>query len=155
MNVSESAAAENTLIELGWKAAEKPETADLIIINTCSVRITAETRIHGRLGIYTALKKKHQFTLILMGCMAENAKLSQRDKSEQLEIVKQSRLAQQKTELQKRFPIIDFVIGTFEKHKIGEIAQQLSGSNYQGAISKGSKARSYHKWNDVASSANF
>ncbi|MDR2898403.1 MAG: tRNA (N6-isopentenyl adenosine(37)-C2)-methylthiotransferase MiaB [Spirochaetaceae bacterium] len=103
MNMAESAAAALILTERGWTAASAPEYADLIIINTCSVRITAETRVHGRLGLLYALKKKQPFTLILMGCMAERAG----------------------TELKKRFPYIDHIVGTFEKHRIGDIAAGL------------------------------
>ena len=57
MNKAESASVEQLLIKRGWSAAHKAETADLIIINTCSVRATAESRIEGRLGWYTALRK--------------------------------------------------------------------------------------------------
>ncbi|MBO7135645.1 MAG: tRNA (N6-isopentenyl adenosine(37)-C2)-methylthiotransferase MiaB, partial [Spirochaetaceae bacterium] len=58
MNKAESASLEQLLLARGWTASEYAETADLVIINTCSVRVTAETRIHGRLGWYSALKKE-------------------------------------------------------------------------------------------------
>ena len=60
MNKAESSSVEQILIQRGWTCAENPENADLVIINTCSVRATAETRIHGRLGWFSALKKSQK-----------------------------------------------------------------------------------------------
>jgi tRNA-2-methylthio-N6-dimethylallyladenosine synthase len=76
MNSAESAALALALRERGWSAAENGESADLVLLNTCSVRQTAEQRVMGRLAQYQALKKKRLslgqgFTLIVAGCMAE------------------------------------------------------------------------------------
>jgi tRNA-2-methylthio-N6-dimethylallyladenosine synthase len=71
MNTAESAALNLVLRERGWTAAETGETADLVILNTCSVRATAEKRVLGRLALYGALKKKRSFTLLVAGCMAQ------------------------------------------------------------------------------------
>ena len=57
MNKAESASIEQLFIDRGWTQAENAETADFVIINTCSVRAKAETRIHGRLGWFSALRK--------------------------------------------------------------------------------------------------
>ena len=56
MNVAESNAIESLLIAGGWAASQKPEDSDLDIINTCSVRKSAENRIWGRLGAYKHYK---------------------------------------------------------------------------------------------------
>lgn len=61
MNEAESHSMEQLLLKQGWKEAGSAETSDLIIINTCSVRITAENRVLGRLGYYSALKKRDDF----------------------------------------------------------------------------------------------
>jgi tRNA-2-methylthio-N6-dimethylallyladenosine synthase len=71
MNTAESAALDLVLKERGWESAENGETADLVLLNTCSVRETAEKRVMGRLAQYDALKKKRPFTLIVAGCMAQ------------------------------------------------------------------------------------
>jgi tRNA-2-methylthio-N6-dimethylallyladenosine synthase len=71
MNTAESAALDLVLKERGWKTAEDSETADLVLLNTCSVRETAEKRVMGRLAWYAALKKKRPFTLVVAGCMAQ------------------------------------------------------------------------------------
>jgi tRNA-2-methylthio-N6-dimethylallyladenosine synthase len=71
MNTAESAALDLVLRERGWKTAKDGETADLVLLNTCSVRETAEKRVMGRLAQYAALKKKRPFTLVVAGCMAQ------------------------------------------------------------------------------------
>jgi tRNA-2-methylthio-N6-dimethylallyladenosine synthase len=73
MNSAESAALDLVCRERGWTAASCGEEADLVLINTCSVRITAETRALGRLALYGSLKKKRSkpFALVVAGCMAE------------------------------------------------------------------------------------
>ncbi|MCM1321260.1 MAG: tRNA (N6-isopentenyl adenosine(37)-C2)-methylthiotransferase MiaB [Bacteroides sp.] len=103
MNKAESASAEQLLISRGWQRAESAETADLVIINTCSVRATAENRIFGRLGWYAALKKKraeNPFTLAVMGCLAERMR----------------------NELKERYPIVDYAVGIFRESRLAEIA---------------------------------
>ena len=109
MNKAESSAVERLLLERGWTASDSEEAADLIIINTCSVRETAESRIRGRLGHYTALRKQREkggtapFVLTVTGCMAERLK----DK------------------LQQDFPVVDYVIGNFEKKRYADIALSM------------------------------
>ena len=110
MNKAESSSLEQLLIERGWTLAEEGEqNADLIIINTCSVRATAETRIHGRLGFFTSLRKERRkqgrdFTLVVTGCMAERLK----------------------EELQKQFPVVDYVVGTFQKAHFNDIIDAVA-----------------------------
>ena len=99
MNHAESASIERILVERGWSKAASAEEAGLVIINTCSVRITAETRAAGRLAYFAALKKKRRFFLVLTGCMAE------RLRGEALE----------------RFPAIDAVIGTSERQAFPDV----------------------------------
>jgi tRNA-2-methylthio-N6-dimethylallyladenosine synthase len=76
MNLAESAALDLVIRERGWEAAESGEDADLVLLNTCSVRATAEQRVLGRLAQYAALKKKRAagnrpLTLVAAGCVAE------------------------------------------------------------------------------------
>ncbi|GHU99716.1 tRNA-2-methylthio-N(6)-dimethylallyladenosine synthase [Spirochaetia bacterium] len=72
MNSAESAALDRVIRERGWGPAENGESADLVLLNTCSVRETAEQRVMGRLAHYAALKKKRKaLTLVVAGCMAE------------------------------------------------------------------------------------
>jgi tRNA-2-methylthio-N6-dimethylallyladenosine synthase len=71
MNIAESAALALAGKETGWQETASSEEADLVLLNTCSVRATAEQRVFGRLAQYMALKKKRPFTLVVAGCMAE------------------------------------------------------------------------------------
>jgi tRNA-2-methylthio-N6-dimethylallyladenosine synthase len=96
MNKAES---ESLLLDLardGWRAAGSEEEADLVILNTCSVRETAEQRVRGRLGHYRRAKRARPFTLVLTGCMAERLKGS----------------------LAEQHPEVDVVLGTFQKRDI-------------------------------------
>jgi tRNA-2-methylthio-N6-dimethylallyladenosine synthase len=70
MNNAESAALDLVLRDRGWKSAGTGAEADLVLINTCAVRATAERRVLGRIALYGALKKKRPFTLVVTGCMA-------------------------------------------------------------------------------------
>jgi len=73
MNSAESAALSLVCKERGWQQAHNGESADLVLLNTCSVRLTAEKRAMGRIAHYAGLKKKHgkKFTLVVAGCMAQ------------------------------------------------------------------------------------
>lgn len=74
MNKAESDSLEILLRSRGWEASENPETAELVIINTCSVRKTAEDRIWGRIGFFKKLKQSCSFRLVIIGCMAQRIK---------------------------------------------------------------------------------
>jgi tRNA-2-methylthio-N6-dimethylallyladenosine synthase len=76
MNTAESAALRAVLAERGWTSAPRGEDASLVVINTCSVRATAEQRVMGRLALYGALKKKRALrgrplVMVAAGCMAQ------------------------------------------------------------------------------------
>jgi len=60
----------------GHKPAASPETANILIMNTCSVRDKAERRVYGQLDKYNHLRKKNNFPqkLFLSGCMPAYSK---------------------------------------------------------------------------------
>lgn len=87
MNKAESAALESELKGRGWAVASDAESADLVLVNTCSVRATAETRVVGRLAHFAAEKRKRPFSLIVAGCMAERLKGSLKEKSPSVDYV--------------------------------------------------------------------
>ena len=103
MNQAESSSMEQILLEKGWTNSSDAEHCDLLIINTCSVRITAENRVLGRLGHFSGLKKKRKFFVLLIGCMAERLY----------------------TEIQKEFPLIDYVVGMFERNLLPQIFDEI------------------------------
>ena len=138
MNIAESASVEQLLIARGWTKASEAQFADMVIINTCSVRASAESRIIGRLGYFTGLKSVREkrphaktrkmeaaaeyvkngpipLTLVVMGCMAQRLLDS----------------------LKKDWPAIDYVVGTFAKKNFGDIisaAENASQNSSQDTI---------------------
>ncbi|TAH50239.1 MAG: tRNA (N6-isopentenyl adenosine(37)-C2)-methylthiotransferase MiaB, partial [Treponema sp.] len=67
MNQAESSSVEQLLNSRGWTAAPSADEADLVLINTCSVRITAETRALSRISRFCAQKKSRDLTVLVMG----------------------------------------------------------------------------------------
>ncbi len=105
MNSAESAALALACKERNWQEAENSEVADLVLLNTCSVRLTAEKRALGRIAHYAGLKKKHgrRFTLVVAGCMAQ-------------------RLGEK---LKEKYPAVDYVMGTFARSLFPLILQAV------------------------------
>jgi tRNA-2-methylthio-N6-dimethylallyladenosine synthase len=96
LNKAESGALELLLQQNHIYRAKDAGKADIVILNTCSVRKTAENRVWGRIGHYKNEKTKHSFILIVVGCMSQRLK----------------------NKIQKKFPEIDIVVGTFQKQDI-------------------------------------
>ena len=75
MNVYDSELVARILDNRNMSPTDKPESADYIFINTCSVRDKAEQRVINRLKHLEALKKKKSSLVIgVIGCMAQNLK---------------------------------------------------------------------------------
>ncbi|MEN2998715.1 MAG: tRNA (N6-isopentenyl adenosine(37)-C2)-methylthiotransferase MiaB [Brevinematia bacterium] len=72
MNLSDSFELKKLLEDNGLEESQSEEEADAIIVNTCSVRNTAEERVFGRLGFLKGLKnKKPNLKIYVIGCMAQ------------------------------------------------------------------------------------
>lgn len=70
MNVSDSERLEAALQGVGYGPAERPEDATFIVLNSCSVRASAEERILGKLNDLRRVKAAHpDTTIVLWGCM--------------------------------------------------------------------------------------
>jgi tRNA-2-methylthio-N6-dimethylallyladenosine synthase len=75
MNVYDSRIIAAILTRNGYKETDIPENADIVIVNTCSVREHAEQRAIGRITSLHALRKENPELLIgVVGCMAQNLK---------------------------------------------------------------------------------
>ncbi len=75
MNVNDTEVVISILQEEGYRHTERIEEADVILINTCSVRDNAEQRIWGRLSEMRRYRKaKPQLRIGVIGCMAERLK---------------------------------------------------------------------------------
>ena len=70
MNVADSQRVASSLEQLGYQATPQAENADVIVLNTCVVRQSAEDKAAGRLYSLRPLKERHPEVVInLMGCM--------------------------------------------------------------------------------------
>jgi tRNA-2-methylthio-N6-dimethylallyladenosine synthase len=88
MNVHDSERIDETLRDAGYALATEPERADVIVINTCSVREKAEQKLRSLVGTLADLKRQRPDVVIAVaGCMAqqEGAKLLARMK--QIDVV--------------------------------------------------------------------
>ena len=99
MNVHESEKIAGILRSRGFEPCDNVEDADVIVLNTCCVRETAETKVYGHLGRIKSQKKRGAI-LIVGGCMTQQNGAAER--------------------LAKRCPFVDIIVGTFNQSQIGE-----------------------------------
>lgn len=72
MNVADSEVVAAILKAKGFEYTKEKSEADIILVNTCSVRENAEQRVRGRVEGFAEIKKKNPSLLVgIMGCMAE------------------------------------------------------------------------------------
>ena len=75
MNFSDSEIVASILNKEGYKLSKNPEEANLILINTCSIRDKAEQTIRKRLKLFSKYKKNtNELKIGILGCMAERLK---------------------------------------------------------------------------------
>ena len=113
MNQADSARVAAALQEAGLHEASDEESADIVILNSCSVRRQAELRIEGKLGALQGLKRRRPaMKVALTGCMVTG----------------------QQAALKRQFPVIDYF---FEPSDLDDFARQtLSRSGDGKKVSK-------------------
>ena len=75
MNFSDSEIVTSILKKEGYGTTSSAEHADVILINTCSIREKAEQTVRNRLNFFNSIKKKNrEVTVGVLGCMAERLK---------------------------------------------------------------------------------
>jgi len=73
MNTADSRRVAEGLERLGYRWAKRAEDADLVVLNTCVVRQSAEDKALGRLSSLKPLKKKRPESVIaVMGCLVDD-----------------------------------------------------------------------------------
>ncbi len=88
MNFSDSEIIASILQENGFGATRNVEEADLILLNTCSIREKAEQTVRKRLTEFKKLKRRKPSTLVgLLGCMAERLKAKLLEEEKLVDIV--------------------------------------------------------------------
>ncbi len=104
MNEYDSARILQVMKQEGYTATNRPEEADLIILNTCSVRDKAEQKVYSALGRWRELKEQKEGLIIgIGGCVAQ----------------------QEGEALLRRVPHLDLVFGTQNIHKLARMVRDV------------------------------
>jgi tRNA-2-methylthio-N6-dimethylallyladenosine synthase len=105
MNERDSEQVARDLQARGYDLAAREDDADVILLNTCSVRDLAEQKALGKMGALSHLKKKKPHLILgFLGCMAQS-----RGK-----------------ELLDRLPDLDLVVGTQQFHRVADYIHSLA-----------------------------
>jgi tRNA-2-methylthio-N6-dimethylallyladenosine synthase len=104
MNVHDSEQLAELLKNLRYGTTESAKDADLIIVNTCSIRDKAEQKVYSELGRYKHLRKVKPHLIIgVCGCVAQ----------------------QQGERLLEKVPWLDLVFGTHHIHRLPEFISRV------------------------------
>lgn len=104
MNVHESEKFAGILQSRGFTACDNVESAGIIILNTCCVRETAESKVYGHLGRIKSQKRVGS-VLVVCGCMTQRREVAEG--------------------LLKRCPFVDIVLGTFNQCRLGDYLDEF------------------------------
>jgi tRNA-2-methylthio-N6-dimethylallyladenosine synthase len=103
MNEADSQYIADRAVSAGYSIATRPEEANVVVLNTCTVRDNAERRAYGRMNHFKTLKQADPaLKLIVMGCLAE----------------------QDRDRMQQKVPHVDAVFGTSELTQMGDALAQ-------------------------------
>lgn len=109
MNVYDSERMRDVLTPLGYAVTDKPDDADLVILNTCHIREKATEKVYSEIGRLRAHKERRALegkgmTITIAGCVAQ---------AEGEEII-------------RRAPEVDLVVGPQAYHKLPELIARAS-----------------------------
>jgi len=112
MNVYDSERMTGLLKPLGYSVCETPDTADLVILNTCHIREKAAEKVYSELGRLKQVKKKQEHNgksmkIAVAGCVAQA----------------------EGAEIMRRAPVVDMVFGPQSYHKLPEMLAKAARSN--------------------------
>ncbi len=103
MNVADSEIVLSILAENGYSVSHDPKQADVILVNTCSIRQKAEQKVFKRLDVFSQIKKSNPGILVgVIGCMAERLK----------------------EKLVSNFQVVDLVIGPDAYRKLPDLIKE-------------------------------
>ena len=104
MNKSDAERMYGMLEHLGYSETENPKEADLLIINTCSIRQLSEDKAYSAIGVWGKWKKnKPDLKIVFAGCVAQQAGEN----------------------ILKRAPYVDLVIGTQRVYELPELIKRI------------------------------
>lgn len=106
MNERDSELLSGMLHEMKYEPTKNVEEADIILLNTCCVRETAENKIWGRIGDLKALKsRKPEVILGICGCMTQQSETGEK--------------------IRKRAPHVDLIFGTHNIHQLPKLVAKV------------------------------
>ena len=104
MNVRDSEAMAGLLAGMGYRPTENPDEADIILLNTCTIREGADDKAYGRLGELRALKRKRPGLILgIAGCLVQK----------------------ERERVRERAPYVDLVFGVHNIHRLPELVRQV------------------------------
>lgn len=104
MNVVDSEQIVDLVQQLEYEQVDSPDRADLIILNTCSIRARAERKVYGHLGRFKPLKQQRPgLILAVCGCVAQ----------------------QEGQRMLEKVPYLDIVCGTHNVHRFADMVRQV------------------------------
>lgn len=104
MNKSDTERMLGMLSYLGYDETKEPKEANLLIVNTCSIRQLSEDKAFSEIGTWGQWKKRGKdVKIIFSGCVAQ----------------------QKQTEIFKRAPYVDLVIGTHNIYQLPELIKRI------------------------------
>jgi tRNA-2-methylthio-N6-dimethylallyladenosine synthase len=111
MNKADSWHAAQELEALGYVPSKRTDDADLVLLNTCVVRQSAEDKVYGRLSSLKSLKRRNpEAAIAVMGCLVE----------------------EDSTSLKQRFPFVDvFLLPSDVEGLIRFVTDGLADEEYQ------------------------
>ena len=105
MNERDSEQVAHSLVERGYTRADSEREADVVLLNTCSVRDMAEQKALGKMGMLGRLAKERPHVVFgFLGCMAQARGES----------------------LFKEIPHLDLVVGTQKFHRVADYVERLA-----------------------------
>ena len=113
MNTADSERLGSALEQLGLIATTRPNDADVVVLNSCVVRQSAEDKVTGTLNLTQPLRKKRpDAVLALTGCM----------------------VGPRTEELQKRFPHVDLFLRPQQFEPLLDLVGERLGLDWQGCV---------------------
>ena len=104
MNEYDSERVAGLLKSQAYELTDRPDDADLILLNTCAIREKAEDKVYSQLGALKHLKRARPDLIIgVMGCMAQL----------------------QQGQIQERAPYVDLVFGSPSIARVGELVARV------------------------------
>jgi len=109
MNVYDSDYMAQELVKMGFEPVEAPKMADIILVNTCTVRKKPAQKAFSSLGRMSRIKKRRKTPVILgvTGCLAQ----------------------ERPGELKRRFPSLDLIAGPREVGRITELLEHVKAGD--------------------------